>query len=200
MKNQTVKIMMIGFIALASIFANVGCSRDRSNNANVNGFGFGFGGYGFGTGGNAFRALGNETSGRLQLGLEFGIIGFNGQYSQVQAGGELHVIQGIACASGFGAGLAGGVWSVRTLQPTLMTQNGILDTLILEAQGPNGIARLSVQSGSIFPLTPKRNSCSGVPGFDELAALVRVESINGLACNATFSIETLNSPSICGGF
>ncbi len=199
MRTQTLKIMMISLIALASMFGTVGCSKDKKGNSSYSGYGFG--GYGYGSTPGSFLALGNESSGRLQLGLEFGIVGGGaiGQSTPVQAGGELHVMQGLSCGYS-GAGLAPGVWSVRTIQPGYISVDGALQSLVLEAQGPNGVARMTIANGMIFSLTPKTISCSGAPGFDELAAMVRVDTVNGFACNASFSVYLLGSASVCGGF
>ena len=198
------KLRLKTIIALIAIAAfSVGCSSDKgSNRAN---FGFGPGGFGFGFGGAAVaRAVGNDTAGRLQLGLEFGLVsgGVIGQSSPVQAGGEMHILQPLACNNGqfYGqVGLAPGVWQVRTVQPGYISSGGALNQLVLEAQGPSGIATLTV-SGMIFSMTPKWFTCSGAGGFDELAAMVQIVQVNGAACNASLSIDLMANPYMCGGF
>ncbi|MEK6555577.1 MAG: hypothetical protein AABZ31_10080 [Bdellovibrionota bacterium] len=193
MKKQTLKIMMIGLIALASL-VGAGCSKSKSGNGNYNGYGYGYGGYGYGTNG-GFRALGNEPSGYVQLGLELGYVGAG----QVQGGGEMTVVQGFQCPYPQ-AGLTTGAWSVRTVQPGVVDGSGAIRQLRLEAQGPNGRAILTIDNATVFSLNPKTFSCSGMQGFDELAALVKVESVNGYPCGATFSVYLLNSSRICGGY
>lgn len=203
--NNLVKGALFGFLVVTLAFFTMGCSKDKgSAGTRTGGFPGGpFPGGGFpggGIGGNwVGSALGDDSTGTFQLGLDFFSDGsFNpGGASSVTAQGYLYLPQGMGC--GFmGGGMNAGFWSVQSVQPGFL-QTDLVQNLQLEAfnQNTGGRATLHITYGRIFTINPKEVACGGSGGshYDELAASVSIY-VNGVGCGAKY-IEVQNHPNSC---
>ena len=181
----------------------VGCGSNgsKSNNSGIyGGYGYGNGGGigGVGGAGSAGAAVGNDSQGRFQLGLQFAAINGNLQQGQVTAVGELIVTQPIQC---LGVVIPPNRYQLATGTPGVMDQFGLVQNLLVGANmGTGATLEILVQSARIQNLVPQIRTCSGAQGFNELFGQVTINfRINGqIACALPSYIAIQGAPQVCG--